>query len=180
VQFGRNEARLKRAVQNSEMLFEKLKPLHRLDRHWLPYLTAATILRDVGEAVSFRKNEEHSYYVIKNSDFRSMDAWESEFVAQLCLHHEGKKINAGEIPFAHEKAKYSAFLKLLAILRVVDALDAEVTSPVAIHSVKIAHKEMRISFGRKAASDLELLRLERKKPLLEELFKKTLVVQKPA
>lgn len=167
---GCSEAHLKQVVSISEDLFDLLKPLHKLKVDWKSYLTAAAILHDTGEAVSPTRHELHSYYVVKNADFASMEKWESEFVAQLCLWHRGGKLTPNDLAFTKQKLHKQAFKKLLAIIRVADALDRGHKSSVKVKSVKITRKEITLNVTGKNSIDLELLRIDQKKVLFEEVF----------
>jgi exopolyphosphatase/guanosine-5'-triphosphate,3'-diphosphate pyrophosphatase len=173
-----DEAHLKQTVALSESLFDRLKRLHKLGREWRYYLTAASILHDVGEAISRNRHGVHSYYIVKNADFPSMQNWEAEFVGQLCLWHQDGKIDPKSLPFANDKVKRQAFQRLLAILRIADALDRSRKHMVKIAGVKVAKTKVRILLTTRGAMDLELLRVEQKKNLFEEVFKRELVVER--
>jgi exopolyphosphatase/guanosine-5'-triphosphate,3'-diphosphate pyrophosphatase len=173
-----DEAHLKQTVALSETLFDRLRSLHKLNSKWRHYLTAAGILHDVGEAISRSNHGVHSYYIVKNADFPSMEKWETEFVGQLCLWHQDGKIDAKNAPFAQDKQRKQAFLKLLAILRVADALDRSHHKLLKIREIKIERKAIRIRVSSRNGIDLELLRVEQKKELFERVFKRPLIVEK--
>jgi exopolyphosphatase/guanosine-5'-triphosphate,3'-diphosphate pyrophosphatase len=164
-------------VSFAATLFSRLKTLHKLDSEWQVYLTAAAILHDTGEAVTPTHHELHSYYIVKNADFPSMEAWETEFVAQLCLWHPSGKPDLEEFPFATDKKKRDAYFKLLALLRVADALDRGHKSSARIQQISTDKEKVRILLAGKSI-DLELLRVEQKKALFEQLFGRRLVVEK--
>lgn len=159
----------------AEKLFDSLRPVHGLKPLWKPYLQAAAVLHDVGEAVSPTHHAEHSYYIVKNAQFSSMTEEEAEFVAQLCLHHADAKLN-GDIPFADDPPRQLAYLKCLALLRLADALDRGHKSTVDVASVRAVRREVRIRLRSRGAPDLELLRVEQKKQLFEQVFKRRVVV----
>lgn len=173
-----DEAHLKQTVALSETLFDRLRNLHKLSPEWRHYLTAAAILHDVGEVVSRNRHGVHSYYIVKNADFPSMQKWEIEFVAQLCLWHQDGKVEAKALPFGNDKAKRQAFMRLLAILRVADALDRSRKHLVKIRGIKVDKKKVRVLISGRNTMDLEFLRVEQKKALFEELFKRELVVER--
>ncbi len=177
---GCNEPHLRQVAKLSEHLFDALRPLHRLKPEWKLYLTAAAILHDVGESITPTNHAAHSYYVVKNADFPSMEKWESEFVAQLCLRHARGKITKSALAFTGDPARRNAFTKLLAILRVADALDRGHKARVSIYRVRMTRDSVQLilsSTSSKDATDLELLRLDQKKSLFEEVFHKKLVAR---
>jgi exopolyphosphatase/guanosine-5'-triphosphate,3'-diphosphate pyrophosphatase len=173
-----DEGHLKQTVELAETLFDRLKGLHKLNAKWRHYLTAASILHDVGEAISRSNHGRHSYYIVKNADLPSMEKWETEFVAQLCLWHQDGKVESKDLPFGQDKERKQAFMKLLAILRVADALDRSHKRLLKIRDVKIERKAVRLLISSRNGIDLELLRMEQKKALFEQLFKRPLVVEK--
>jgi exopolyphosphatase/guanosine-5'-triphosphate,3'-diphosphate pyrophosphatase len=174
-------------------LYDRLRGLHGLNADWKPYLTAAAYLHDVGEIISPTGHEEHSYYFAKNADFTPLDHWESEFIARLCLYHRvgkpvvdglfgknGGKATAknGKALKAKERERVYAFYILLAILRVADALDRNHRGQVAIAGIKIKRDQIDLTIrAKRGAGDLELLRVEQKKALFEEVFRRRLVVR---
>lgn len=169
-------------------LFDKLKGVHRLKDDWRPYLIAAAYLHDIGEVISPTNHEEHSYYFAKNADFTPLEKWESEFIARLCLYHRvgrpeingvftKKRPTKKNTMKKRDEERKGAFLKLLALLRVADALDRNHRAQVSIASIRTAGKTVNIKIRAKRGSgDLEMLRIEQKKALFEEVFKKRLVV----
>jgi exopolyphosphatase/guanosine-5'-triphosphate,3'-diphosphate pyrophosphatase len=173
-----DEGHLKQTVALSEALFDRLKGLHKLGSDWKHYLTAAAILHDVGEVVSRNKHGLHSYYIVKNADFASMQKWEVEFIAQLCLWHQDGNVEAKDLPFGRDKAKRQAFMRLLAILRIADALDRSRKHAARIRAIKTDQKRVRIILAGRTSLDLELLRVEQKKALFEDVFKRELVIER--
>jgi exopolyphosphatase/guanosine-5'-triphosphate,3'-diphosphate pyrophosphatase len=173
-----DEAHLKQTVALSETLFDRLRKLHKLGHEWRHYLTAAGILHDVGEVVSRNRHGVHSYYIVKNADFPSMEKWEVEFVAQLCRWHQDGKVDAKTLDFGNEKGRRQAFMKLLAILRVADALDRSRKHLVKIQGIKVDKSKVRVLISGRTTMDLEFLRIEQKKGLFEEVFKRALVVER--
>lgn len=174
VSFGENKAHLKRLVGVAELLFDRLKPLHKLEARWRSYLVMAVILRTTGKAISPVNYEKHSYYIVTNTDLPVTDAWEIELVARLCLHQEEGKL--GELTFVGGEKK-DAFEKLLAILRIVDALDPAyrdrmMQKQIRIHPEKVL---LRLSKGRRM--ELALLRLQQKKALFEKVFSRVLTAE---
>ncbi len=183
LKLGVTKAHIDSVVELSSELFDRLKPLHKLPVAWKAYLTAAAVLHDVGESISPSRHETHSYYIVKNADFPSMEPWEVEFIAQLCLHHRGgNKFGQKDLPI-EPKTRRQAFLKLLALLRVADALDRGHKGMVKIKAIKLLRGDVKLTLepggpGAKGSIDLELLRIEQKKELFENVFGRELVVEK--
>jgi exopolyphosphatase/guanosine-5'-triphosphate,3'-diphosphate pyrophosphatase len=185
----RDMAHVDTVAKTVAVLFDKLKRVHRLKSEWKAYLVAAAYLHDIGEVISPTSHELHSYYFAKHSDFTPLESWESEFIARLCLYHrvgkpdvEGVFLKLGKKSLKpkireKEKERRQAFVKLLALLRIADALDRNHRGLVAISSVRVGPKRVHLGLrAKKGGGDLELLRVDQKKALFEEVFKRELVV----
>ncbi len=177
--FGADEAHLHHMTELADALFNKLRSLHKLDPKWKVYLLSAVILRNAGELVAFAGREKHSYYIVKNADFPSMQAWEHEFIARLCLFHSGGKVERKDLePLGRDKKRREAFLKLLPLLRIIDALDLGPRTQLKLRKTSIARQSVKLSFSGKASAGLEELVNERKKKLFEEEFGRQLVLER--
>lgn len=155
-------------------LFDGLAPLHRLSPEWREYLISASLLQDTGEAVSPVHHERHSYYLVKNADIAGLENWELEFIAQLVLWHKGSKVEKKELPF-EEKGRMSAFLKLLSLLRIVDALEKPQAHLAVLRNIEQDRRRVRLFLsGERSAVDLAILRVEQKKELFERVFRRAL------
>jgi exopolyphosphatase/guanosine-5'-triphosphate,3'-diphosphate pyrophosphatase len=172
--FGQVEATVRRNIAMAERLFEGTKKLHKLKSEWRVYLIAATILRKTGEAISPANHNEHSAYIVRNAQLPSMEKWETEFIALLCLHYDNKKIDLGQSP-AMPGSRRVAFMKILSLLRLVDAFDSDPRTRAEIVGIRSTSKAVRLHYTVKPNTDFELIRLERKKPLFEKMFRKELI-----
>lgn len=172
--YGQYPEHLRHMVDLTGQLFDRLKAMHRLEAKWKVYLQSAVILRKAGEIVSFANREKHAYYIVKNSDFPSMEGWEQEFIAQMVLQHLGGKIDS----FRELKGRRTIFTKLVALLRLIDAVDLGSSSTLHIKKVSILAKEVRILFRGEGSAGLEQLLLDRKKKLFEETFQRSLRVER--
>lgn len=175
---GCDKAHLRQVVTIAETLFDRTKRLHKLKPIWKRYLSAAAILHDVGNSISPTHHEVHSYYIVRNSDFLAMEKWESEFIAQLCLKHNTSVVSKKDTNFIKDKVKRNIFVHLLAILRVADGLDRGHKSSIRIQKISLSKGRVKIIISGREAVDLEVLRVEQKKALFEEVFQCQLVIEK--
>lgn len=175
---GCNEHHFKQVRLIAETLFDGTQKIHKLKPEWKRYLSAAALLHDVGNSVTPTHHEIHSYYIVKNADFRAMELWESELIAQLCLKHNAGKISKKDLNFTRDRAKRHAFVRLLAILHVADALDRGHKSNIHIQKIRLLPGKVRISISG-PSTDLEILRLDQKKALFEKIFRRQLCIALP-
>jgi len=176
--FGCDPGHLKQIVDCAEFLFDRLASLHKLKSHWKVYLTAAAIMKNTGEAISVRENEVHSHYIVMNADLPGVEKWEAEFVAELCFWMTGGKPPRKELPFSENKQKRQAFFKLLALLRIADALDVGSVRKQRIQSIQNTRKSIILNLAPRLTTELELLRIDQKKSLFEDIFAKTLIAKR--
>jgi exopolyphosphatase/guanosine-5'-triphosphate,3'-diphosphate pyrophosphatase len=189
---GAQEVHFEKVRELSLKLFDRLNSLHGIDRRLRGHLEAAALLHDVGEVISPSNHEKHSHYFIKHADFSGMQPWETEYIADLCLHHRGgnppnvrtrRKKSAdrsGKSRSSDEqlqKQAQEAFPALLAILRLADALDRGHRGHAAIKSVRVSPATVTIQLDTRESLDLELLRVEQKKELFERVFGRALVLK---
>ncbi len=169
------DVRHSKSVQHhSEFLFNELKPIHKLRSEWLPYLSAASLLHDVGEIISHAHHAEHSEYIVKNANFVGMHAWEANLIASLCRFHKEEKFlekkNEKKIPFEKKDELRPTFLALLSLLQIADSCDRTHKQDLKLKKVKRTRKSIELKYSSKSPCDLELLRFEQKKTLFEQLF----------
>lgn len=176
IRFGETELHIQGVARLTSRLFQGLQTLHGLNSTWKIYLETAVLLRNSGEMISFLNHPEHSYYVVKHADFPFAKPWETEMVASLCRYHEIFKLGqTKEFPFQNDKFKKRVFLKLLAILCVVDALDTNPLYPVKIKKLWTKKDVVKISLS--GGTALEPQRVAKRSRLFKSVFKKGLVVQ---
>lgn len=169
--FGGDRGRVMRAGELAGDMFDRFRAVHGLPPPWRPRLTAAALLRDVGKAINHVHSERHSAYVVLNTDVPFPSPWEREFVAHLCLWHKRGKVMPSEVPFWRDAVRWGAFLKLLALLRLVEALDHGRSTP-SLRGVR--RQGRRAVLLLRGTDELEFLRLDQKKDLFEKTFRLSL------
>lgn len=175
---GADEKHIKAVLKNAEILFQKLRPLHKLSESWKLYLQAAVVLRNTGEAISLVGHAEHSYYIVKNANFPFIEDWESELVGQLCRYHQHQKLDFTMLPFENERLLRPVFLKLLGLMSIVDSLDVIPSSPVIVKRVSLDRGFVKVSFSRGSSSDLEIFRAESRKDLFEKIYRRKFILKR--
>lgn len=179
--FGGDEKHVLHMADVASQLFDRLRGLHGLDGEWKIYFLATVILRNCGEIIGFAGKEKHAYYIVKQSDFPSMQNWEHEFIARLCLHSPGAKLSPKDLsPLGRDKKRRDAFRKLLALVRVIDALDIGPQTTIQLKRVAVDASSVTIAFGGQSTAGIEQLLTDRKKKLFEQVFGRDLVLQRQA
>jgi len=159
-------------------LFDELADLHKLPASVRPFLEAAALLHDVGNAVSYQKHHRHTQYLIQNADIPGLADRERDLVARIARFH---RRSAPELEHAGMRgltlAEARVVRKLATLLRVADALDRSHHQP--IHSVQMRKSAQDVSVRLKirAPVDLELWDVAHEAPLFRKVFGRRLRVE---
>ncbi len=177
--YGQEMARLRWNAASSLQLFRRLRQIHKLDDKWFPYLAIAVMFRNTGRSISPTLYENHSAYIVEHGELPLAERWEAEFVAQLCLFHASAKANLDKLPYQDKdnKTRGNAFVKLLALLRVVDALDSAYPKRVRAERIEIKRTSVKFWLSHGDSTEIAFLRLVQKKGLFEKVFHRTLIAQ---
>ncbi len=168
--FGADGEHLERMLEFSGKVFDELRPLHKLDSCWKLYLQAATLLRDTGKAISLAGHPEHSYYIVKHADFPAADTWETDLIADLCRFHDGTKLDLSKLTFEKKKGRLEVFKKLLAMLRIIDALDSGPDVKLRLKGIQRSRGKVILQYVGKELTGLETLNVEKKAPFFEKVM----------
>lgn len=175
--FGADPAHTRHMAAFADAFFERLRPVHGLAPHWKIYFLSTVILRNCGEVVSFADRARHSYYVVRHADFPGMQGWEHEFIARLCLLCGGGK--PGNLAsLGRERGRKEAFLRLLALVRVVDAFDLGPRTALRLKRVQITRTRVRLVVDGPSTAGVQELLVDRKRRLFEEEFGRPLEVER--
>ena len=107
-------------------LFEQLRAEHGLGDRERLLLQVSALLHDVGIYVSLRAHHRHSQYILSASQIFGLSDEETAIVSNIARYHRRGLPQASHLPFiALDRTDRLIVNKLAAILRVVNALDAE-------------------------------------------------------
>ena len=177
VDLGADERNLRVSLQLAEGLFDRLRSIHKLNPRLKIYLQAASLIYDSGKSISAIDSDCHAAYVAQYADVPAFDPWESELISELALYARDGKIAKKDLPFKKRKDLQFAFLKLLALLRLVVALGYQRTSRISIERIKVEKRRVTISISKRSNAALQILRADQRKSLFEETFKKSLMIE---
>lgn len=152
-------------------LFDNTQSLHGLGKEERVLLEVASLLHDVGKYINSRGHAFHSYYIIKNSDIAGLNDRQTEIVGQLAMFH-GKETphlwyDSYSRLLPEEKAVVS---KLVAILRIADALDRGHHQKFSALDVKLKQDKLIITGKTQQDTHIEQWALKRKGNFFEEVY----------
>jgi len=177
VDLGGVKENLKISLQLADELFDRLKRLHRLDSKWRIYLQAASLIYDAGKSISAIDADSHAAYVAQYADVPAFDPWESELISELALYARDGKIAKKDLPFKKRKELQAAFLKLLALLRLVVALGYQRTTRISMERITVDKRRVVVSISKRSKAALQALRADQRKSLFEEVFKRSFMIE---
>lgn len=160
------------------VLFDELAAVHKLPAAMRPYLEAAALLHDVGNAVSYQRHHRHTQYLIQNADLPGLADRERDLVARIARFHRRSPPDldhAGMAGLSLGEAR--AVRKLATLLRVADALDRSHHQPIEKLKVRSHGREITVRLLAKAPLDLELWDVAHEAPLFRRVFGRPLRVE---
>jgi exopolyphosphatase/guanosine-5'-triphosphate,3'-diphosphate pyrophosphatase len=139
------------------VLFDALAAIHNLPAAVRPYLQAAALLHDVGNAVSYQKHHRHTQYLIENADIPGLADRERSLVARIARFHRRSPPEINHPGMEGLTTSESRTVRKLAtLLRVADALDRSHSQPVRTVTVSARAQEVILRLRAHAALDLEV------------------------
>ncbi len=158
-------------------LFDQLPRVHRLSAGARGLLEAAALLHDIGHAVSPNRHHKHTFYLVSNADIPGFSDQERRLVALVARYHRRsapdrhrpdlEDLSPGDLRLVR---------RLVAILRIADALDRSHHQPVAaIRAVELDGR-VRVHARARGPLDLELWDVAREARLFKSVFGRRLDV----
>ncbi|HPE68437.1 MAG TPA: HD domain-containing protein [Thermotogota bacterium] len=152
-------------------LFDGMKKIHRLGQRPRLMLRVAAILHDAGKYIHLKKHALHSFNIIKDSELPGLTSRELQVVAHVARLHSQEFLDVDNMelgPLTVEESILTA--KLLAILRIADALDRSHSEKIDRIGVKAKPEEIRVVVHTARDISLETWAVEKKVDFFEEVF----------
>ncbi len=160
-------------------LFDGLMAIHGLGTRDRELLSHAAVLHDIGEHVSIDGHERHGAYLVVNGGLRGFSPQEVLTIAAMVRwHRRGSPAKGSFEPLDNPgDAERQRVLKLVAILRVADALDRSHEGAVQAVDVQVSKGRVELVLHSDGGAELETWALRRKKSLFEEMFQVSLAAR---
>jgi exopolyphosphatase/guanosine-5'-triphosphate,3'-diphosphate pyrophosphatase len=135
------------------------------------YLTAASILHDVGISISSRSHHKHSLYIINSRDFFYFSENDRNIVANIARYHRRSVPKDTHVEFMRLNHKdRMTVMKLAAILRIGDSLDNSNLQLIDEIKTKRDGDRLTIIAYTSKKTFAEIYSFNFKKELFEEMF----------
>lgn len=126
-------------------IFDKTKKIHGLHNKEKLQLEIATMLYDCGKFINMSKSSDNSYAIIMSTEIMGISHREREEIANVI------KYTLSELPDYHEiykefgEKESLVILKLLAIVKLANALNRSRKEKVGTYSIEIKNKQLIIT-----------------------------------
>jgi exopolyphosphatase/guanosine-5'-triphosphate,3'-diphosphate pyrophosphatase len=154
--------------------------LHQMGVWERELLEYATLLHDIGSFISYLDHQDHSWYIIRNSEMAGFDRTETEVIASLTRFHRRRPPRWRSVELAHiPKNLRKRVLALAVFLRLAESLDrshAALVSRAAFFSMADGTFTLYV-YTRSADCQLELAGVLKEASTFERIFQRGLVVQ---
>ena len=158
-------------------LYDRLAQVHRLPPRARQLLEAASLLHDIGHAVSVHSHHKHTYYLLANADLPGFSDRERELVALVARYHRRSHPGRDRRDLASlSAAELGLVRKLVAVLRVADALDRSHQQPVRAVKTRVGRGAVELRVGARGPIELELWDAAREAGLFQRVFGRRLAL----
>ncbi len=134
-------------------------------------LEIAAILHDIGTFIRADDHNQHSKYIIENSEIFGINKESVTTIAQISLWHRGAKNMRHDDFFSSlPRNERLTVLKLTAILRIADCLDRAHTQRIKDFKITFTNDSMTIKTDGSHNNVLEKIAIAEKSDLFESVF----------
>ncbi|MCR5452729.1 MAG: hypothetical protein K6F00_08900 [Lachnospiraceae bacterium] len=168
--FDSYKPHLKMLESLSISIFDGMKKYHGLtNRHGL-FIRAAAILHDVGKYINLYASGEATYAIIMSSEIIGLTHDERKLIALVCRYNHARDVSFETVGDGLSGEDYIVFLKLLAILRVANALDRSHKQKMKDVKTTLKDGKLTIRISSKSSLNLEKGMFDEKADFFEEVF----------
>ena len=169
--YGIGGAHAGKVAELSAMLFQALRPLHKLPQAHGKVLEAAAHLYNIGHYVNEARHHRHSMYLVANSDLPGFEARERMMIANLCRYHRKSMPQPAHYPYQDltlEDRRTVSFLTPL--LRLAVALDQSQEQRVDRVEARILQEGVELYLYSQGDVDIEQWHAQQIAPVFQDLY----------
>ncbi len=168
--YGSYQPHLKALFKLSGEIFDAMKKYHGLSRRERLLMQCIAILHDCGKYISLSEASSCSYTIIMSSEILGLSHKERELIATT-VEFNRKPVEPFEnLSDRFTQEEYLTILKLLAILKVANALDRSHKQKIKNVSIKVKDRELVISIEANSSLALEKGLFKKNADYFEEIF----------
>lgn len=154
-QYGVSALHVRKVADLAGMLFQSLRPLHRLPLAKGRLLEAAAYLYNIGHFVNESRHHRHSQYLVANSDLPGFEDRERTTIAALCRYHRKSLPQPAHETFqALDPEDRNSVVLLTPLLRLAVALDQ--SQEQRVERVEAVAQENTVELRLYSESDVDI------------------------
>ena len=152
-------------------IFDQLKKLHRQGNRERLLLSIAATISDIGNAISQHNHYHHSAYIMEANPLIGLSDQENTIVSEIARYHSTESPRPDQLHY-HNLAPdiQMTIAKLVAILRLADALDDSHQQKIEKLTVSLKNDQLTITAFSPQDLSLEKWAFNRKSQLFNELY----------
>lgn len=152
-------------------IFDRLKKLHRQGNRERLLLSIAATISDIGNAISQHNHYHHSAYIMEANPLIGLSDQENTIVSEIARYHSTESPRPDQLHY-HNLAPdiQMTIAKLVAILRLADALDDSHQQKIEKLTVSLKNDQLTITAFSPQDLSLEKWAFNRKSQLFNELY----------
>ena len=159
-------------------LFDQTKKLHRLGARERLLLSVASTIADIGNAISQHNHYHHSAYIMEANPLIGLSDKENRIIAEIARYHSAETPDVEQPRYRNlDPAIQMPIAKLVAILRLADALDDSHQQKISKLTVSLKETELTITVYSAQDLALEKWAFARKAKLFQEVYGLTPVLK---
>lgn len=164
----------------SALLFDELKPLHKLDDKYLNILKTGSMLHDCGTSINYQNHHKHSLYIILNSFINELTHKEHLMSAAIAASH---RFNNYHLPLAQfsyliNKLDIDIINKIGALVKIAEGLDRSLVGVVKKLRVYFDDEKVIITISSPSNLDVEIHQAMRGRDFFKEVYHRDLFIEK--
>lgn len=168
--YGSYQPHLKALVKLSDQIFDVMKKHHGLGNREKVLMETIAILHDCGKYISIAEASDCSYTIIMSSEILGLTHKEREIIATTVALNRKPLDSYEKFSDKFTQEEYIVIVKLLAILKVANALDRSHKQKFKNVSMVIKDSELNISMESKLSIALEKGLFAKNAEFFEEIF----------
>lgn len=171
VKFETSLEHAEKVEENALVLFDSLKQTHGLKRMDRLLLQVAALLHDCGKFVNLERHHELSCELVRGSDILGLSNGEMNIVAAVTRYHSDHspdQLNNNSLPLTGKEKIVAS--KLVALIRLADALDTSHRQKINNLRVGLKEKELTLRAESETDTTLEEWVFDNNAPFFQEIF----------
>lgn len=168
--YGSYDPHVKMMDQMTTQLYSAIRKKAGLSKRDLTLARVVAILHDCGKYISLSGAAKCSYAIIMNSEILGLTHKERKIVALAAQYHHIKDIRYDLFSKNLSLEEYMKLLKLLAMLRICNALDSSHRQKVSNLSFRLKEDELFITVSSESSLNLEKGYFKSKAQFFAEVF----------